>query len=119
MALVTEPGPGAEAEPNARTPEPTGTHELPGPPPQVADGATEPPPRPPSRDPQIPEGLRNVIPPAPRGWSDEEWRESFLGKPGTRPTAGSVLGTGRGWLVPVLIGVGFLVVIVVVLLIVK
>lgn len=64
----------------------------------------------------IPEVFRNTIPPAPRGWSDKEWRESFLGKPPAPANAGKALSAGRSWLLAAVIGVVILVFLLVVVL---
>lgn len=55
------------------------------------------------------------IPPAPRGWSEEDWRRSLLGdRP--PPRRGRILGAGRGWLLPTVIGVVVLVLVILLIL---
>lgn len=56
-----------------------------------------------NEDPLIPEVFRETIPPAPRGWTEEEWRTSFLGTGQSSKTQG--LSLGKGWLLPVILGV--------------
>jgi len=63
----------------------------------------------------IPEVFRDTIPPPPRGWTEEEWRRSFLGSPSPAPGA-RALSLGKGWLLAVVFG--FVAVVVIVLIIV-
>jgi hypothetical protein len=70
-------------------------------------------------DPNVPDIFREVIPPTPRGWTDEEWRESYLGKPNPKATLGASLSVGRHWLLPVVVGAVVLILIVMAVLVIR
>ncbi|HXY42631.1 MAG TPA: hypothetical protein VEH29_00445 [Acidimicrobiales bacterium] len=79
---------------------------------ETADAGT-PPERPVQRndDPLIPEVFRNTIPPPPRGWSEDDWRKSFLGDQ-TQGSRGQGLSFGKGWLLALVLGLVALVLII-------
>jgi hypothetical protein len=86
--------------------------------PPSSPGKAEPPaeqPSGPSRrhnnDPKIPDVFRNTIPPTPRGWTDEEWRKSFLGSGSQRRSP--LMRSGAGWLLPLILVLVVLVLVVV------
>jgi len=65
-------------------------------------------------DPLVPEAFRNTIPPPPRGWSEDDWRRSFLGDERRRPR-GQGLNFGKGWLLAVLFAIVALVLVVLII----
>jgi len=69
-----------------------------------------------NEDPLIPEVFRNTIPPPPKGWSEENWRRSFLGAERS-PPPGQGLNFGKGWLLAVLFGAVAVVLVVLIVLI--
>ncbi|MGH9170419.1 MAG: hypothetical protein ACRD0Z_06060 [Acidimicrobiales bacterium] len=65
--------------------------------------------------PKVPDLFGKTIPPTPRGWTDEEWRRSFLGA-GRNLRSAPLLRSGSGWLLPLILGLVVLVLVVVLVL---